>query len=284
MIQSLKQIKGRIRGVESVGKITRAMEVVSHAKLNTAQEHFLSAREYYNAIQKMLQQTLSSLEHFSSPFLEKRSGKKKITLCVVTSDTGLCGNHNHIAIRMAEGFLELHKDSPVSLVCVGKRGYLYFKKRGFSIADTYTALHGRCSDAAVDALASELIGKFLSCETDEVYCTYAYFESASRSSFIVEKILPLENKKDIIREYLFEPAANELLKELLPLCIFSKIRLMLLSAFSVEHSARLLAMGEATANAKELFEGLVLLRNKVRQTTITNEILEVISSADVLKG
>ncbi len=295
MAQSLKSIKSRIRGIESTKKLTRAMEMISISKLKRAENILNKSRPYFLKINSFLNNILSNDIKAVHPLLEDRPDKQRVALCLVTSDTGLCGSYNHALLHTVEQFLSSYNPDNVRLVAFGKKGFSYFNKRGFNIPYSYIGLNGRYSAEAAEKIAKVLEGIFLSKEVNEVYIAYTLIGVNHKAGPVLEKLFNIEYKKggdecgsvsilSGVEGLIFEPGIKRVLEELLPVYVFSKIRIALLNAFTAEHKARAAAMGEATKNARELLEGLVLLRNKIRQSNITKEIIEVISSAEALKG
>jgi len=284
MPQSLRQIKRRIRSIENTQKLTKAMEMISVSKLRSVQGQIAHFRIYAERIDRMMGQVLAGCSDIFSPLLKVLKTKQKVLLCLVTSDTGLCGNYNHNVIRLMKKFLHDQAEKQVQAVAVGKKGFAELKKAGVEVVDSYLALQGRYSSAVAEKIAQSLIAKYLAKEADEIYMVYTIFESGSRHRPTVEKFLPIDFKAAKPDLYLAEPSMSEILDELLPAYISTKLRYVLLSAFACEHSARSMAMGEATDNARNLLEDLILTRNKVRQANITREIIEVISSSEALKG
>ena len=285
MIQSLRQIKRRIRSIENTEKLTHAMELIAVAKLRPLQERLGFRTEYFSKVNEMLQHFLASFSNVDHPFLKEREPKRKISLCVLTSDTGLCGSHNYDIIRAAEKFISEQKGIEIRLVTVGKKGYIHFKKKGLKITDACIETHGHYSQGESDKLSQRLIDLFLGGEADEVHVAYTRFVSASRRRPTIEKILNLSVPATTdLTQYLIEPDIGTLVNDFIPFYILSKMRFIMLNALVCEHSARGMAMEEATDNAEEMLEELILSRNKVRQANITREIIEIISSADALKG
>ena len=283
MAQSLREIKNRIRGIGNVNKVTHAMEMISIAKLRPVKNRFFPARRFSLKIEGLLRDLLAGTTGVSQPLMEERENIKKIAICLVTSDTGLCGSYNHNAVRIVDDYIDRYGQDKITLFPVGKKGLVYFKKKGIDIAEAYTELHGRYSDGMLDRISGNLTEVFLSKNVDEVYIVYTYFESASRCKPVIERLLPVSVPQGHETGYIFEPDINTILKELTSLHLASKIKSCILSAFTAEHSARALAMGQATENAKELLEGLTLVRNKIRQAGITKEIMEIVSSAEALR-
>lgn len=301
MILSLRQIKRRIRSVESTKKITRAMQMVSTAKFKRSENMLYTGRPYYLKLDSILQKLITSLrpeELGMHPLLEERAVKKNIAVCVITSDSGLCSVYNNNIIRVTEDFMAQHGKEKIKLVAIGRKGFAYFSKRGVTITKSYVGLHGRYSPDTADEIAGELTRMFLSGEADEVYIAHTHFGSTARYHTRVRKFLNIvpappgvktvEPKEPAAKEgeteFIAEPSIEKILKDLIPRYISVKTRLILLDAFTSEHSARMMAMQTATDNAVELIDSLTMLRNKARQASITGEVLQVASTAEALKG
>lgn len=284
MAQPLKSIKLRIRSIENTKKLTHAMEMISVSKLKRAEHALEAARPYFLRIESLLMNVLSADMKAGHPFLKPGTGKGNIALLLVTSDTGLCSSYNHAVIQMAEKFLSKYAQDKARVITLGKKGFSHFKKKGFSLPYSYIGLNGRYSGKVLDKVIQDVESLFLSQEVDQVYIAYTNIESSSRSTPVLEKLFNIEPLKGSSIDYVFEPGIGRILEELIPLYVFCKIKMAFLNAFTSEHKARTIAMGEATKNARELLEGLILLRNKIRQSNITREIIEVISSAEALKG
>jgi F-type H+-transporting ATPase subunit gamma len=284
MIQSLRQIKRRIRSIENTKKLTRAMEMISVSKLKRSGRMRENSKLFFSKIESILFNLLSGGENTGHPFLEERPDKQKIGFCILTSDTGLCGNYNHSVIRTAENFLSKYHPENVKLVALGRKGFIHFRKKGFSITHSYVGFNGRYSKELSEKLLKCLTMMFLSAEVSEIYIAYTRPETAARRKAVVEKILNIDFVKAKEIEYIYEPNRARILEELIPVYLSNKITMTILSAFTSEHQARAISMGEATNNATELLEGLILSRNKIRQSNITREIIEIISSAEALKG
>lgn len=282
MAQSLRQIKARIRSVENVKKITRAMEMISVAKFKAAENQLLSSARFSLGVEDLLKKVLSCAKKVDHPLLENRRDKKRIALCLITSDTGLCGVYNNSVIRLAEKFINETGREKIKLIAAGKKGFNHFKKEGMSSPDTYLDLHGHYSVDTAGSILKNLVDIFLSGEADDVYVAYMYFESSARHKPVIEKFLNIESGGAPKTEYIFEPNADSILEELLPVYLSNKVESFLLNAFVSEHAARMNAMGESTENAKDLLENLILSRNKVRQANITEDLIEISSAAEVL--
>ncbi len=285
MSQSLRHIKSRIRGIESTKKLTKAMEMVSIAKLKKMEKILGNSNFYFLKVEEFLKNVLSTAEGINNPYLRQPKAQGgRVLLCIVASDTGLCGTYNQNILRAAEKFLQKFDKNSIDLVVVGRKGFSYFKRKGYEVKHSFLGFNGRYSDALSEKILNTLTGMFLSGEVDEVYLAYTKIESASRYKIVLEKFLNISYVKDTKKEYIFEPGQESILKKLLPMFISNKLKVVLLNAFNSEHQARAVSMGGATKNAIELLEAMILLRNKMRQANITREIMEVISSAEALKG
>jgi len=284
MSQSLKQIKNRIRSVENTKKVTGAMQMVAVAKLNRIEDMLFSLRPYALKLESMMYNLAALSQKSTSPYFKKISAPQSVALCLITSDSGLCGVYNQNVIRAAEDFLNKHNPGKIKLILVGQKGASYFRAKQFQIHKTYVDLSGRFSPAISDQLTAELQQLFLSGQVQAVHLAYTYFENSLVQKPVVQQLLSIEQKQVKARDYLLEPDLKGILDGLIPQYLQVKMRLILLEAFTAEHAARTVAMKTATDNAKELLEGLVLLRNKVRQAVITQDILEISSSVEALRG
>lgn len=284
MIQTFKQIKNRIRSTENTQKVTRAMEMVSVAKLNRIGRKLHGLGPYVLALDELMHDFVNSQSGFVHPFFKVRDDLDKLCLCLITSDSSLCGAYNINIIRLAEQFINLHGKEKVSLFCIGRKGFNYFKKYNIEILNAYIGMNGRYSEKVIQEIENNLIDVFISGKVAQVHIAYTHSQTALIQKPIIEKFLNIEYAPTRKIDYILEPGRNEILEEIIPKYISMKLRLIILNAFSAEHSSRTVAMKTATDNAKELLQNLILLRNKVRQASITQEIMEIISSSEALKG
>ncbi|MEK6563786.1 MAG: ATP synthase F1 subunit gamma [Candidatus Omnitrophota bacterium] len=285
MLQSLKAIKNRIRSIENTRKVTSAMQMISATKLSRLDSRLVHNRPFARGIESILSNLLLGRQVSLNPFLEPRPSGERIVLCLITADNGLCGVYNNNVIRQAEDFISRYGWDKVKLVIVGKKGWSYFKNYRESILHSYLGLSGRYSDKVCEELLNNLTSLFLSKQADEVYLVYTRFKNALTNQVVVEKFLNIDIKPgEAKNEYIVEPNISRVMQELIPEYLAARVRLALLEAFTSEHASRLVAMRTATENAKDLLNSLVLLRNKVRQASITREIIEIVSAAEALKG
>lgn len=279
---SLRQVKSRIKSVESVRKLTRALEVVSISKFRLHKKFLLPVELYAQGLNQVLQGVLSDETAANHPFIQKNSLSQEVILCLVTSDTGLCGTYNHALISAAERFLADYGPEKSYLVTIGQKGFLHFKKKGFRVIRSVVGLNGRYSDTLAYELLDTLAENFLFFQAAGVFLCYARM-AGWRFKVGLDKLLGIELPNICPQRYLFEPDKEKILEELIPRYLFFKIKLALLHSFCCEHQARALAMGESNQNADNLLEALLLQRNKIRQQSITREIIEIISAAEALK-
>lgn len=284
MSESLKHIKNRIRSIESIKKITRAMEMVSLAKLRPCQNSLEASRRYLEKIDYLLSCSLAGRAPADNPFLRPPAQRQRITLCVISSDTGLCGTYNNNLFRKSEEFIRENSSAKISLAVIGRKGFNYFKRRGYGLPWVYLEPRGNYTSVMLDKIVGDLTRVFLSPEADEVYLAYTRFESASRQRPVIEKFLNIDYKPEGPSDYIIEPDSRTISDELVKAYISHKMQTALWDAKASEHAGRVISMAKATDNAKELLDDLILLRNKVRQAGITKEILEIIASAEALKG
>lgn len=284
MIQSLRNLKLRIRSIENTKKITRAMEMVSSAKLSRTKSPLLSSRTYVEKLGSMLFNILAASGNARHPFLEKDTGSGATTLCVITSDAGLCSAYNNTVIRAASTFMNSYKPGELRIISVGREGYTHFKKLGFSVINSYPELYGRYSDDITRKIYDDLTGQFLKGESGEIWLAYTYFASTLRHRPAIHKLLHIERPVAPVPKYIVEPGTKAILDELIPKYIFEKLRDIILNAFASEHAARMMAMKNATDNAADLLDTLTLQKNKARQAAITKEIIEIAMSAEALRG
>jgi F-type H+-transporting ATPase subunit gamma len=284
MIQSLRNLKLRIKSVEATRKITRAMEMVSASKLSRVKASLFASRLYFMKLESMLANILAddgSLEH---PLFEKRGNAKNALLCVISSDAGLCSAYNHAILEASRAFMARLEGRKIRLMAIGKEAFKYFRNSGIEIVGSYLDIHGRYRDETAGKITNRLIDIFLSKAADEIYVAYTYFHSTLRHRPIVEKFLSLEHVPAPGVDYIIEPDIEKVLGDLIPRYLAERFRLMMLESFTSEHSARMIAMKTATDNAEELIDTLMLQKNKARQAAITKEVLEIAMSAEAIKG
>lgn len=304
---SLRQIRRRIRSIQSTKQIMRAMQLVSGSKFKRAQTRLLQSRQMMGFLDDLLQRVLAavaqsnrrnrkagSLQH---PLMAAREDTPS-ALLIVTSDTGLAGSYNANLIQLAEAELRRDTAKATQVSYVGKRGARHFTKRGYAAKDAILDLAGRPDVARINAIGKTLMDRFLAGEIGSVRVLYAKFVSAAVSRPTVAQWLPIQldsmsgsqtNRSTgqpanrPTHEYIFEPSPERVFEDLLPRWAIATFRLLLLEAFTSEHGARMIAMKNATDNAEDLLGSLTRQRNKIRQATITRELSEIVGTAEALK-
>jgi F-type H+-transporting ATPase subunit gamma len=284
---SLIDLRRRIRSVKNTQQITKAMKVVSAAKLRRAQDRVLAARPYAQIIQRMLANVAqAAAEQNADEEIEllARRPEKRILLLVITADRGLAGAFNSNVIRMAQKFIVEHRESEVHLELIGRKGREFFKRRHSKISGEYTTLFQK-APRYEDALeiARKVIEMFRKADIDSVYVVVNNFKSMMSSQLLTTRLLPVElpEKQEQI-DYIYEQPPGELLAALLPRYIESQIYRAMLESDAAQHAARMSAMEAASTNASDVISSLTLTMNRVRQASITREIIEIVSGASAL--
>jgi F-type H+-transporting ATPase subunit gamma len=279
---SVKDIKLRIRAVRNTQQITKAMKMVAAARIKRAEVRVRASRPYTEKMGEMVQ-NLVGLTEEPHPFFVQRPVKKRAVL-LVTADKGLCGSYNSNIIRVMQNFLSSHNDAEVVLLTVGNKGKQFFQRRGLQSQFHFTpSFYPEFKEA--QEIAQTLMEKFLSGEWDEIWLLYTRFISAMTQKPAEKQLLPfLAPPSTRSGEFLFEPDPQTVLASLLPQYLSVLVYNVLVEARAAELGARLVAMGNATDNAKKLIDALTLQFYRARQESITREILEVASGAEALKG
>ncbi|MDD5130675.1 MAG: ATP synthase F1 subunit gamma [Candidatus Omnitrophica bacterium] len=284
MAQSIKQIKNRIRSVENTKKVTSAMQMISVAKLNRIQDQLFVLRPYAVRLENVMHNLAAQPQEKASGYFKKDPAGIDCVLVLITSDSGLCGMYNQNILHAAQDFLEKNKAKKTKLILIGQKGLNYFRTRQQLILNSYAGLNAKFKQDFCDQFTAQLSQLFLSGQAGSVYLAYTYFENSLVQRPVIEQFLSIQPKAVKPLEYLAEPDLKSILEDLIPQYLKIKMQLVLLESFTSEYAARTVSMKTATDNAKELLEGLVLYRNKVRQAGITQDILEITSSAEALRG
>lgn len=279
-------IRRRIRSVRSTQQITKAMKMVSAAKLRRAQDRVLNARPFANRFQSVLNSLVARSEQKIHPLLDERE-EKQIQLVVVTSDRGLCGAFNTNIIKTAQAFINEHADQRVTLNCVGRKGRDFFRKRPAPLAHEHVNILNKLSFLDARLIAGTLMQEFTSGEVDAVYLLYNEFKSVMQQRIVVEKLLPLSRQTaepgENLIDYIYEQPASEIYSKLIPLYVEIQVYRAFIESVAAEHGARMTAMDAATENAVEMIDSLTLTMNRARQAKITTEIIEIVSGAAALE-
>lgn len=292
---NLKAIRIRISSVKSTKQITSAMKMVSAAKLRKAQDKIVRLRPYVNKLQDVLAGLTQSLaEREIENIYGRISAPEKILIVVITSNRGLCGAFNANVIKEArkvvsEKYMNQFNKGNVVFLTIGRKGYDYIRKQKLNMLPERNALLNDLTFDNVSVVASEIMQSFVKGQYDRVEIIYNHFKNAAVQIITDEQFLPLESipagkKQTAPVDYIYEPSEEEIVKELIPKSLKIQFYKAVLDSFVAEHGARMTAMHKATDNATQMIKDLTLLYNKARQAAITNQILEVVSGAEALKG
>lgn len=294
MSGQLKEVRNRIQSVNSTQQITKAMKMVSAAKLRRAQDAILQMRPYTQKLQEMLSNIVSSVSGEMSLPLAKERSANKILLIAITSDRGLAGAYNTNVIkltrqRIAEAYSAQQAAGNVTILPLGKKGYEYFSRYGYKLVSDYWTIFSNLTFDAVKEAAQYAQNAFLKGEYDRVEIVYSQFRNAATQIFVSEPYLPIpkiEGSEEETRQtdFLFEPNKEVLIEELMPKILNTQIYKAVLDAHASEHGARMTAMDKASENANELLRTLKISYNRARQAAITTELTEIVSGAAALQG
>ncbi len=293
---NLQDIRRRIRAVKNMRQITKAMKMVSAAKLRRAQERVVAARPYTVKMMDIMSDLSKRAPEFQHPLLANsrkpvEGRQERIILVLVTADKGLCGGFNTNLNRAATQFLRRHTGQQVELILIGRKGAEYFKRRGVNIRRDYLGItgSGKVSFADAQQIAQQLVADFTSEENpvDQIYLIYNEFKSALSQRPVEETMLPIgriqdESDQEHLLQYSYEQSPEETFGTLLPKLVETQLYRALLESVASEHGARMTAMDSASKNANEVIDKLTLNMNRVRQAAITREIIEVVSGAAAL--
>ena len=279
---SLIDIRRRIRSVKNTQQITKAMKMVSAAKLRRAQDRVIAARPYVTTLRKVLANVAAAAEADeqagANPLMARRP-ERQILLALITSDKGLAGAFNSNLIRGAQRFISEHVGTDVTLELIGRKGRDFFRKRGARISGE-TINMARPSSEAAAPIAGKAMEMYRKSEVDSVYLLYNEFKSVMAQRLTLMQVLPVAvTERAAPVDYIFEQPPAEMLESLLPRYVEMEFFRALLETAAAEHAARMTAMDAATSNAAEMIDKLTLFMNRVRQASITKEIIEVVSGA-----
>ena len=280
---SLIDIRRRIRSVKNTQQITKAMKMVSAAKLRRAQDRVISSRPYGALLRKVLANVAAAVASDETagenPLLARRA-EKNVLLVLVTGDKGLAGAFNSNTIKAAQRFFAERQGAVVKLELIGRKGRDFFRKRGAAIAGEQIGLAAKVNYGEVAAIAQKAMEMYRKEEIDAVYLVFNEFKSVVAQKLTLTRVLPMELPETAAPvDYIFEQPPAEMLAALLPRYVEMEFYRALLESAAAEHAARMTAMEAATSNAGEMIEKLTLYMNRVRQASITKEIIEVVSGA-----
>jgi F-type H+-transporting ATPase subunit gamma len=288
-VASLRDIKTRITSTKKTSQITKAMEMVSAAKLNRAETNAKSFVPYMEKIQEVVASISLGSTDATHPMLVSRPVKKTGYL-VITSDRGLAGAYNSSVIRaVSNAIKERHSsEDEFAIIALGRVGKDFFQKRGYNVVEGVVGLPDQPNFADIKEIANKAVSMFSDGAYDELYMYYNHYVSAIQQDVTEKKVLPLTNleseaSSSSLTSYEFEPNAEEILEVLLPQYAESLIYGALLDGKASEHAARMTAMKNATDNAKDIINNLTLSYNRARQAAITQEITEIVGGAAALE-
>ena len=292
---NLKIIRTRISSVKSTRQITSAMKMVAAAKLRKAQDKIVRLRPYANKLHEILMGLAQSLvDSEDDNIYGRKSNPEKILVVVITSNRGLCGGFNSNVIKetrrvIAEKYNDQYKNGNLWFIAVGKKGFDYLRRQKLNIIEENNHLFNALTFENVSVVAEKIMESFVSGRFNRVDLIYNQFKNAAVQNLTNEIFLPVESiptdKKAVnVIDYIYEPTREEIVKELIPKSLKIQFYKAILDSFVAEHGARMTAMHKATDNATQLIRELTLQYNKARQASITNQILEVVSGAEALKG
>ena len=283
---SPRLLRRRIRSIQSTAKITKAMEMIATAKMKRAQDQALAGRPYNDKIIQLISDLAveSGDEGSLHPLLEKRGVINKIAVVHITSDRGLCGGLNANMNRLTGNFI-LEQNVPVTLITVGRKGRDFMHRNGRDIKAEFN-ISDRPTMFDTSPISRIIIDEYTNRHVDMLYLAYTRFVSTLAQRPTLELLLPVKPatlSKSETTEYIYEPDPKSVLEGLLPRFVEMRVYHVILEAIASEHSARMIAMRNATDNANEIIENLTLLLNKARQEMITTELLDITGGAEVLQ-
>lgn len=292
MAGQLKEVRNRIKSVQSTQQITKAMKMVSAAKLRRAQDAIVQMRPYAKKLQEMLSNIVSNTQVEGGNALAAERPVEKVLLIVITSDRGLAGAYNSNVIKLTkqtirEKYSAQQAKGNVTIWTIGKKGYEHFVKNNFKVSDTYKDIFLQLSFEAVQQAAQGAIKAFQNKEFDKVEVVYSEFKNAATQRFVVEQFLPIQKTNasgGVKADFIFDPNKEELIAELMPKILNTQLFKAVLDANASEHGARMTAMDKASENANELLRNLRISYNRARQAAITTELTEIVSGAAALQG
>ncbi len=288
---TLRQIRRRIRSIQSTAKITRAMELVAASKMRRAQLNALAGRPYAEKMREVLADLAETVAQIDPeqlhPLLRPRAEKHNLEIILVTPDRGLAGGLPSQMHRIAAQFVLDHTGVPTRVIAVGRKGRDFMRRAGQQVVAEFSAIGDNPGFEEIRPIAHVAMEDFISGQADEVYLVYPQFVNIVTQKPTVFKLLPVEPPADKDRtrnvDYIYEPGREAVLAELLPRYVERQVYGAILDAIASEQSARMVAMRNATDNANELLRDLTLVYNKARQESITSELLDITGGVEALK-
>jgi len=292
---NLKEVRNRIASVQSTQQITKAMKMVSAAKLKRATNAIVQLRPYATKLKEILGNLSASLEGSSSPFIQERE-PNKVLIVTVSSNRGLAGAFNMNVIKMAnnliaEKYSEQYKKGNVSIIAIGKKTQDFYEKRNYKVIGNNNDIYTDLTFENVTKITEAIMYGFVKGDFDRVEVVYNRFRNAAVQILTTEQLLPLPknleteaNAKISNVDYILEPSQEEIVEQLIPKSIKIQLYKAVLDSHASEHGARMTSMDKATENAGDLLKALKLSYNQARQAAITTELTEIVSGAAALNG
>jgi F-type H+-transporting ATPase subunit gamma len=293
MAGQLKEVRNRIKSVQSTQQITKAMKMVSAAKLRRAQDAIIQMRPYAKKMQEMLSNIVSNAGGGAGIALAAERSVEKVLFITITSDRGLCGAFNANLIKLtkatiAERYPDQAKKGNITIWSIGKKGYEHFLKNRFNVSDTYKDIFLHLNFESVQQAAQAAQKGFAEGRFDVVEIVYSQFKNAATQRFEVERFLPIpkvQGKSGATKaDFIYDPSKEELIAELMPKILNTQLYKAVLDSNASEHGARMTAMDKASDNAQEMLRSLKISYNRARQAAITTELTEIVSGAAALQG
>lgn len=292
MSGQLKEVRNRIKSVTSTQQITKAMKMVSAAKLRRAQDAIIQMRPYAQKLQEMLSNIASASSDMALPLAEERAAER-VLLIPITSDRGLCGAYNSNVVKatrqlIADKYATQFAKGNVTILPIGKKGWEYFTKNNYTVVADFWTIFADLSFDNVRNAAVYAQKAFLNKEYDRVELVYSQFKNAATQKFVTEAYLPIPKVENTnggkTSDFIYEPSKEILVQELMPKILNTQVYKAVLDANASEHGARMTAMDKASENANELLKNLKISYNRARQAAITTELTEIVSGAAALQG
>lgn len=294
---TLRDIKRRIGSIISIQKITQAMKMVATAKLRKAQTKVENARPYFRKLESSISTIISSLEgNFTHPLITSKSEINNIALIVISSDRGMCGSFNtnllkDVSSKIENKYKVEYPNARIHIIPIGKKALSYFSKSSYTVFDQYTNINDNTDFITIKSIIDKIKTNFIENQFDLVFVHNMEFLNIVKQLPQSYPLLPFSSSNiqktadmSFNLSYIFEPDKKAILNELIPKLIDTKLWSSILNSIAAEHAARRVAMDNATSNATDLIKNLNLVYNKVRQASITKEIIEIVSGANALKG
>ena len=289
---NLKEIRSRIKSVKSIQKVTKAMKMVAAAKLRKSQENMERARPYADRLNNLISDLVDENNMSTLELLKPRKVVTNIGFIIVTADRGLAGSFNTNIIKKAEQEIKKYNKENIKIFCIGKKGYEYFSKQGYTIEKHYVDFWNNLTFSIASEISNDIMTSFLNNSIDKAQVIYNYFKNVATQQVQYETFLPIQpipvskstNENMGYADILYEPSEKELLALLIPKHLNTQVWKYLLESFASEQGSRMIAMENATENAGDMISELTLEFNKARQTAITTEMLEIVGGAEALSN